>query len=150
MIVFELICPDHHRFEGWFASSNDFESQKARGLLTCPSCGHSGISKLLTAKIGKAEVTTDHPRAKNVPATESPARPVSMPTPQQVQGMVDYLLANSENVGNQFADEARRIHREEAPARNIRGVATREETQELLEEGIPVMPLPVPPQGDWH
>lgn len=73
-----------------------------------------------------------------------------MPSPLQVQGMVDYLLANSENVGNQFADEARRIHREEAPARNIRGVATREETQDLLEEGIPVMPLPVPPQGDWH
>ena len=150
MIVFELICPDHHRFEGWFASANDFEAQNSRGLLTCPSCGQSKITKLLTAKIGKAEVAVDAPRAKNVPATQSQARPVSMPTPQQVQGMVDYLLANCENVGNQFADEARRIHREEAPARNIRGVATREETQELLDEGIPVMPLPVPPQGEWH
>lgn len=150
MIVFELICPDQHRFEGWFASSDDFEAQKARGLLCCPSCGHSGISKLLTAKIGKAEVPADHTRAKDLPATLSPGRTVSMPSPLQVQGMVDYLLANSENVGNQFADEARRIHREEAPARNIRGVATREETQDLLEEGIPVMPLPVPPQGDWH
>ena len=150
MIVFELICPDHHRFEGWFASANDFEAQKSRGLLTCPSCGHSEIAKLLTAKIGKTEVTTDPPRAKNIPATQASAQPVSMPTPQQLQGMVDHLFANSENVGNQFADEARRIHREEAPARNIRGVATREETQELLEEGIPVMPLPVPPQGDWH
>ncbi len=55
MIVFELICPDRHRFEGWFASSDDFESQKSRGLLSCPVCSDSSIEKLLTAKIGKPE-----------------------------------------------------------------------------------------------
>ena len=55
MIVFELICAHRHRFEGWFASAEDFEGQKARGLLACPACGDSSIEKLLTAKIGKPE-----------------------------------------------------------------------------------------------
>jgi hypothetical protein len=156
VIVFELICPDQHRFEGWFASSEDFESQKARGLLECPSCGRASIQKLPTAKIGKSESAALAVREPEAAPATKPARvqgqqhAVGMPTPEQVRKIVDYLLANSENVGKKFAEEARRIHREEAPARPIRGVASREETEELLEEGIPVMPLPVPPQGEWH
>ncbi len=151
MIVFELICPDHHRFEGWFASSGDFESQKAQGLLTCPGCGNSEINKLPTAKIAKSDSTGADEGSRSVSATPStPSQSPAMPTPEQIHKVIDYFLANSENVGKNFAEEARRIHREEAPARSIRGVASREETEELLDEGIPVMPLPVPPQGDWH
>jgi len=151
MIVFELICPEHHRFEGWFASSDDFQLQKTGGLLTCPNCGNSAINKLPTAKIAKSDSTAmDAGSRRTTGSGSSVATPSAMPTAEQLHKVIDYFLANSENVGNQFADEARRIHREEVPARNIRGVATREETEELIDEGVPIMPLPVPPQGEWH
>ena len=145
MIVFELICPEHHRFEGWFASAGDFDGQKQRGLLSCPNCGHAGIEKLLTSKIRKME----QPLAPAVPS-KTKSLPVAAPSQVTLNEFIDHVLKNSEDVGTQFAAEARRIHREEAPVRSIRGVASREETEELLEEGVPVMPLPIPPQGDWH
>jgi len=142
MIVFELICRDHHRFEGWFSSAHDFESQKSSGLLSCPVCSDSGIQKLLTAKIVRPEIEPE--RDKALPVGPEPR------TPRNVAELVDHVLLNTENVGERFPEEARRIHRKEAPQRNIRGVATREETEDLLEEGIAVVPLPVPPQKDWH
>ena len=140
MIVFELICAHRHRFEGWFASAEDFEGQKTRGLLACPACGDSSIEKLLTAKIGKPE--PEAPAAAPQAATGS--------KPRSPQEMIDYILLNTENVGKDFPSEARRIHRKEARERSIRGVATGKETQDLLEEGIAVMPLPIPPREDWH
>ncbi|HZT63266.1 MAG TPA: DUF1178 family protein [Burkholderiales bacterium] len=138
MIVFELICADRHRFEGWFASAGDFEGQKGRGLLSCPVCGASKVEKLLTAKIGR-------------PEAEAPA--AQMPAPAQAPNlneMIDAILLNTENVGRNFPSEARRIHRKEARQRSIRGIATGEETRDLLEEGIAVTPLPIPPREDWH
>ena len=138
MIVFELICADRHRFEGWFASAEDFERQKARGLLSCPACGDSGIEKLLTAKIGHAE------------NAEQAQPPVPAPTSRKLREMIDAILLNTEDVGKEFPAEARRIHRKEARERGIRGVATGDETRELLEEGIAVTPLPIPPREDWH
>jgi hypothetical protein len=142
MIVFELTCPGHHRFEGWFASGDDFESQKARGLLSCPICSDTSIEKLLTAKIGKTEA--ESPSEKMRPA------PAKVAHPRNMNELIDLILLNTENVGEEFPAEARRIHYRETPRRSIRGVATREETEDLLEEGIAVMPLPVPPRGDWH
>jgi hypothetical protein len=139
VIVFELICTDRHRFEGWFASAEDFEGQKARGLLSCPVCSDCGIEKLLTAKIGRPDVE---------PPRENMRAPVARP--HKLHEMIDYILLNTENVGDDFPAEARRIHRKEVPERNIRGVASGEETRELLDEGIAVMPLPVPPRKDWH
>jgi hypothetical protein len=142
MIVFELICADRHRFEGWFASAHDFDNQKAGGLLACPVCSDSSIEKLLTAKIGKVET----------PERENEALPVAAHAarPRNMGELIDFILLNTENVGERFAAEARRIHHKEAPLRSIRGVASREDTEELLEEGIAVMPLPVPPRSDWH
>ena len=140
MIVFELICADRHRFEGWFASAEDFEGQKARGLLSCPVCSDSKIEKLLTAKIGR-------PDAEAPASTQPLAAPVK---PRNLHEMIDTILLNTENVGKEFPAEARRIHRKEARERSIRGIATGEETRDLLEEGIAVMPLPVPPREDWH
>lgn len=139
MIVFELICADRHRFEGWFASAEDFEGQKARGLLSCPVCSDSSIEKLLTAKIGRHEA-------------EAPQRVQAhaVAQPHNLQEMIDVILLNTENVGRDFPSEARRIHRKEARERSIRGIATSEETRDLLEEGIAVMPLPIPPREDWH
>ncbi len=142
MIVFELICPDRHRFEGWFASSEDFESQKSRGLLSCPVCSGSSIQKLLTAKIGKHEAEPAGEKADPTPALAA--------VPGNPSELIDYVLLNTENVGENFPAEARRIHHKEVAQRNIRGLATGEETRELLEEGITVMPLPVPPRKDWH
>jgi len=141
VIVFELICTDRHRFEGWFASADDFEGQKARGLLSCPVCICFGIEKLLTAKIGRPDA--EPPRGNAQP-------PVAPARPRNLHEVIDYILLNTENVGEDFPAEARRIHRKEVPQRNIRGVATGDETQELLEEGIAVMPLPIPPHKDWH
>jgi hypothetical protein len=138
VIVFELICADRHRFEGWFASAEDFEGQKAHGLLSCPVCNDSSIEKLLTAKIGRPEA----------PAS---AQPSAQPDqPRNLHELIDVILLNTENVGRDFPSEARRIHRKEARERSIRGVATGEETRDLLEEGIAVMPLPIPPREDWH
>lgn len=142
MIVFELVCPDRHRFEGWFASAGDFESQKAHGLLSCPVCSDSSIEKLLTAKIGKLEA---EPNKKNT----LPAAPQTV-QPRNLNELIEYVLLNTENVGEEFPSEARRIHYKEIPQRSIRGLATSEQTQELLEEGIAVLPLPIPPRRDWH
>jgi len=142
VIVFELICTDRHRFEGWFASAGDFEGQKARGLLSCPVCSDSGIEKLLTAKIGRPEA---EPSRENAQASVAPAAP-----PRNLHEFIDAILLNTENVGEDFPAEARRMHHKQVPERNIRGVATGDETRELLEEGIAVMPLPIPPRKDWH
>ena len=140
MIVFELICRDRHRFEGWFASAEDFDGQKARGLLSCPACGGSHVEKLLTAKIGRPEATPQ----------EQAQPPVPAPTQAKLREMIDAILLSTEDVGKEFPAEARRIHRKEARERSIRGVATGDETRELLDEGIAVMPLPIPPREDWH
>jgi len=140
VIVFELICADRHRFEGWFGSAEDFEGQKTRGMLSCPICSDSKIEKLLTAKIGRPEAE----------ASASTQPPVPAAQPRSLHEMIDTILLNTENVGRDFPSEARRIHRKEARARSIRGIATGEETRDLLEEGIAVMPLPIPPREDWH
>lgn len=145
MIVFELICPKYHRFEGWFASSEDFDGQKDRGLLSCPSCGRSDIEKLPTAKIRTTSSELLPAAGEHQVSTPAKANP-----PANLQELIDYVLMNTENVGTKFAIEARRIHHHEVPHRNIRGSASRQETEELLDEGIPVMALPIPSRNDWH
>ena len=136
MIVFDLKCaPQAHVFEGWFGSSNDYEEQQARGLVSCPICG--------AAEVAKA------PMAPAVPAKSN--QRADAPSPAAVKQMLATLaaeqkkmLASSEHVGDRFADEARAIHLGEADARAIHGQATREQALDLLEEGIPVAPLPFP------
>ena len=145
MIVFELICDEQHRFEGWFGSADDFESQRAKGLLSCPMCSSATVRKLLTAKIKRAAEPAE---TANLPAKQE--TPPTLSKEQVMMALVAKILQTSENVGDKFPEEARRIHREEAPARAIRGVASKEQAEELLDEGIPVLPLPVPPTGEWH
>lgn len=143
MIVFDLICRDLHRFEGWFASGEDFVAQQGRGLIACPICGGAHVEKLPAAKIRKQATE---------PAASVPSKPVakSPGSPMEIAGIIDYILTHSEDVGKAFAEEARKIHYEEAPQRSIRGVATRRETEELSEEGVPVFALPIPPQDRWN
>jgi len=142
MIVFDLICRDQHRFEGWFASGEDFASQKLHGLLECPICGGAHVEKLPAAKIR----TQSEPE---LPEQSSEAQPPKSEK-LDVSRIVDYILTHSEDVGKSFAEEARKIHYHETPERNIRGIATRAETEDLRDEGIQVFSLPVPPQDRWN
>lgn len=142
MIVFDLICRDRHRFEGWFASGEDFTSQKSRGLLACPVCGGAHVEKLPAAKIRKQSEAAAPAPSGSLPPGKTEAVDVSR--------IIDYILAHSEDVGKGFAEEARKIHYQEKPQRNIRGVASHAEAEDLREEGIPVFSLPVPPQDRWN
>lgn len=139
MKVLNLQCSHAHAFEGWFASEDDFQGQLARGLVECPLCGDAQVAKMPSA-----------PRL-NLGALEPAAAPkqevVSAPNAQLQAAwmqMVRQVMASTEDVGAKFAEEARKIHYGESEERGIRGQATREETQELLEEGISVLPLPLP------
>ncbi|GAB3763164.1 DUF1178 family protein [Ramlibacter monticola] len=138
MKVLNLQCGHAHSFEGWFASEDDFQGQLARGLVECPLCGDAQVAKLPSA-----------PRLNLGAPEPKPARQevVSGPTPQLQAAwmeLVKQVLANTEDVGGRFAEEARKIHYGESEERGIRGQASREETQELLDEGIGVLPLPIP------
>jgi hypothetical protein len=140
MIVYDLKCSAGHRFEGWFSSAEDFAGQKDRNLLACPSCSDVEIQRVPSAtriNVGAVE----RPKA---PAQAEGKDPFAIAQMLYSQ-MLDELLTNSEDVGKRFPEEARRIFYEESPARSIRGVATPEEHQEMVEEGIPVARLPVPP-----
>jgi len=133
--VFNLNCEQQHTFEGWFASAEAFDAQLADGQLRCPICGSTAISKALSA-----------PRL-NLRAEPPPQRQATaMPTPDQMQAlflkMAREIVAGTEDVGEKFAEEARRIHYKEAPERGIRGLTSREEADALEEEGIKVMPMP--------
>ncbi|AOJ38575.1 MULTISPECIES: DUF1178 family protein [Burkholderia] len=132
MKVLDLQCPHGHRFEGWFASADEFEAQLSRKLVECPVCGTTEVNRLPSA-----------PRLNLSGATQ--AQPVDSRALQaQVMRALREVLEKTENVGERFAEEARRIHYNEAPARSIRGVTTLEDAQSLAEEGIDVMPLPIP------
>jgi hypothetical protein len=148
MIIFELICGGQHRFEGWYASGEDFEQQRSNGLLACPVCASDSVAKVLTAKLGRSgEGAAALPESGQEPQP-APRGPVKA----TVAAFVDFVLRNTEDVGRAFPEEARRIHREEAPRRGIRGLASPEEVESLQEEGISVLSvaLPIPPREDFH
>jgi hypothetical protein len=138
MKVLNLQCSHHHTFEGWFASEDEFQSQLSRGLVECPLCGDNGITKMLSA-----------PRLNlGAPQPEGPRQDVVSMPDSSVQAawmkMVRHVMAHTDDVGERFAEEARRIHYGETEERGIRGQASREETEALIEEGIGVLPLPIP------
>ena len=138
MKVLDLQCAQQHTFEGWFGSEADFQDQLARGLVECPMCGDAAVSKLLSA-----------PRLNLGSGKEPAARQEVVAVPEStVQAawlkMVRHVMANTEDVGARFPEEARRMHYGETEERGIRGQASAEETQALVEEGIGVLPLPIP------
>jgi hypothetical protein len=141
MIVFNLTCGNDHHFEGWFGSAVDFDKQQQAKLLSCPVCGTSQVSKALHAphvNTGSAPRTLERERQTR----EGGAQYANVG--DEVSLLIEQLIANTENVGNAFPEEARRIHYNEAPERKIRGNASLEEVKELREEGIEVIALPVP------
>lgn len=150
MKVFNLACGHDHRFEGWFASAEDFDGQLERGLIECPVCGDRAIRKLPSAPRLNLSGATE-PAASHAPVGQQPGVPAPVgaaPSPQQLQAMwmklARHLVDNTEDVGENFAEEARRIHYRESPERGIRGVASAEERAELADEGIEVFAFPLP------
>jgi len=141
MKVLNLQCGQAHGFEGWFASEDDFQGQLARGLVECPLCGDTAIAKLPSAP--RLNLGASAPAAAPTGKQEVASVPNAQMQAAWMQ-LVKQVMANTEDVGERFAEEARKIHYGETEERGIRGQASREETQELLEEGIGVLPLPVP------
>ncbi len=152
MIVFDIQCDGGHRFEGWFSSVGDYDSQRGRGLLSCPSCGSESVSRIPSATrinvgAGVREVDANAVR----PSDASAAPGDSFALAQKLYSrFLDEVLTKSEDLGRRFPEEARKIHNNEAPARLIRGLATPEEHAELVDEGIPVARLPVPSKREMN
>lgn len=122
MIHYALTCERQHQFDGWFSSAGAFEQQHADGVVTCPLCHSAQVEK---APMAPAVARADAGRMRAA-----------------LRALRDNLVSQSENVGDNFAGEARKIHYEEAPARTIHGRASRDEVSDLLDDGIAFMPLP--------
>lgn len=138
MISFSLRCERDHTFEAWFRNSGDFDTQQARKLVTCPSCGSDKVEKALMAPA----VSTRRKREKVALALGQEQRQMMA----QLKAMSQKVRENAENVGGKFAEEARKIHFGEVEPRGIYGEATPEEARTLTEEGVEFMPLPVFPE----
>lgn len=144
MIVFNLTCSQEHQFDGWFRSAGDFDHQSASGLVECPICNDHAITKRLSApriNTGAAEI--------HVPADKSAGKQevmaaTTMPGLQEhmLQQFKAFVRANTENVGREFAETARKIHYGESSHRNIRGRVSVEEAIALHDEGIETISLP--------
>ena len=138
MIVFDLRCVHGHGFEGWFASSEEFARQQEAQLVRCPICDVAQVERLPSARVRvkKSAATMDQPVVKDVPQEAIAGFPADL------VAKLREIVRNTEDVGEKFPDEARKIHYEEVPARAIRGKASREEAQALTDEGIEFSPLP--------
>jgi hypothetical protein len=137
MKVLNLRCSNDHRFEGWFASDDDFQSQGERGLVTCPMCNDASILRLPSA-----------PRLNVSKQRDVVAADTGIPVQTQMQAhwlrAVRHMMKNTEDVGDRFPEEARRIHYGESEERGIRGRASAEDALALREEGIEVVAVPLP------
>ena len=161
MKVLNLRCAHDHRFEGWFGSEDDYRLQVESGLMVCPVCGDQAIHRLPSAPrlnvsgarapAAESKVSVGDGGGQAITTVKpSPEAPSALPSREMtIQSMwlqaVRHVIANTDDVGDRFAEEARRIHYGEADERAIRGQATRDEAEELREEGIEVMSLPLPP-----
>ncbi len=135
MIVLNLQCSDAHPFEGWFESVEEFDRQATSSLVACPMCGDKHVSRLPSG-----------PHVKRSGAAGDSAQHGF----RKVMTALSEMAKSSEDVADRFPEEARRMHYGETEARSIRGKASAEETRELLEEGIPVLPLPFPGKEEFH
>ncbi|MEO7055587.1 MAG: DUF1178 family protein [Caldimonas sp.] len=146
MKVLNLCCAREHRFEGWFASAGEFNEQAARSAIACPLCGDTEITRLPTAPHIAASRHGDAPARSTeiVAASAAPTMPTEMTMQSQWLRAVRHVMSATEDVGERFPEEARRIHYGEVEERGIRGRASAEDAAALREEGIEVMALPLP------
>ncbi len=141
MKVLNLRCANGHGFEGWFASDDEYMSQNGRGLIECPLCADCIISRTPTAP--RLNLSSQREPAASVPAP-APVPEAAMPLQTQWVEAVRRMLDSTDDVGERFPEEARRIHYGEIEARGIRGQASPDERRALLDEGIEIMSLPMP------
>lgn len=154
MIRYSLACACQHTFEGWFASSSAFDEQSARGLVVCPMCNGTSVSKALMAPaigstrqnrqdVGQGEVAPVAPTPVDV------AQPVALLSEREqalrsaIKALREEVVKSAEDVGPRFAEEARKIHYGERDATSIYGQASLDEAVSLAEEGVAFLPLPV-------
>jgi hypothetical protein len=136
MIHYDLRCPNGHVFEGWFRSSSDFDAQAAQGLVSCPTCQDTGIERALMApSVAKKGNTL-------------PDMPPEVAVKQALRSLRRMVESNFENVGDRFAEEARKIHYGETATRGIFGDTTKEEAEALVDEGIAFGQIPWVPETD--
>jgi hypothetical protein len=145
VIRYALICDSGHEFESWFRSSADYDRQRKRELIACPSCGSAKVEKRIMAPAIASG------RKSGVPQIEAP-KPVAMAAPQELElrkklkELRDHVTKNADYVGDRFPELARQMHYEEIAQRSIYGEARPDEVKELLDEGVEVAPLPVLPE----
>lgn len=141
MKVLDLQCSNRHVFEGWFASEDDFANQLSRGLVSCPLCADVSITKKLSAPRLNLGSPRDEPAVRqDVVAAVNPDQALQAAW----LALAQQVMANTDDVGEKFAEEARKIHYGEQEARGLRGTATLQEAQSLIDEGIDIVSLPMP------
>jgi hypothetical protein len=143
MVIYDLLCANAHRFEGWFPSFEEFQKQAEEKLVSCPTCASTEIQKLPHAcAVHLRKEDSTPPRRQPDPAAPQ------TPSPAEIKELLlrlhHYVNQNFENVGPRFAEEARQIHSGQAESRPIHGTATPQEREALAEEGIPCLMLPKP------
>ena len=152
MKVYNLGCDQQHRFEGWFSSEEDFLSQSDHHLITCPTCDSPQVHKLPSAphlNLSHATASTSAPTSISSSVSTSAAgqdarSDLAIRQESALFEMARYMLKNTEDVGERFTEEARRIHYNEVPSHAIRGVASPSQREELAEEGIDFVELALP------
>jgi len=163
MIRYTLVCDGGHDFESWFPSSESYDDQAARGLVVCPLCGSSRVTKgMMAPAVARTDRGGARPLGVEAPGGEaSETLPVVAPQPmpllsepeQRIRALMravrEHVIRTADDVGTAFPEEARRMHYGETPVRPIYGEATRDEAEALVEEGIEVAPLP-PAADDRH
>ncbi len=157
MIKYQLICSTNHEFEGWFRNSADYDDQAGNGLLSCPICGTDSVTKAIMAPaISKGKSVK---REQTGPKTGASDGQLFTPDANKLAAIKDDIIAaaqrareyvekNFDYVGEDFPEEARRIHYGEGTERNIYGEATGKEVKDLVEEGVEIAPLPTPKELD--
>ncbi len=149
MIRYALKCSHDHGFESWFQSAEAFDRLQAAGMVYCPRCHDTDVRKAIMAPGIRPSRKAAAPQQEAEPAPEAPRMHAlsapSSPAEAAMRELKKKIQENSEYVGPDFADEARKIHLGDAPERSIYGEATAEDARKLIEEGVPVAPLPFVP-----
>ena len=140
MKVLNLHCAHGHGFEGWFASSAEFARQQEADLVRCPVCDDARVERLPSARVRVKKGAA--PAAATPPPTAAAATDIVAGLPAELIAKLREAVRNTEDVGERFPEEARRIHYKETPARSIRGKASRDEADALADEGIEIAALP--------
>jgi hypothetical protein len=143
MIRYDLVCEKGHAFDGWFADSNAYDRLEKRHLVECTKCGSVKVQKQIMAPGIPSKLNR---KSANLPVASTPVDPRMQHMISMMRELRQHVEQNAENVGENFAEEARKIHYNETKKRGIFGSATPDDAKSLIEEGIDVMPLPMLPE----